>query len=382
MRNKLVIRNGIVFVVIAILCVVAGRDFLRMHKPDPINTSNQGISEIVMLSEYSPGLKGTAADTEVYILRGEKPGGSFLLLGGTHPNEIAGMLNAVSYIENARVESGTLYIIPRANNSGYTHTSPLWGMMDIFDFQLPDGSVREFRVGTRLANPIHQWPDPNYYNGNSGRELKHDEVAEVRNLNRNHPGNANGTLIEKVNYGIFNLINTEKIDILYDAHEAGPEFLRVNYLIAHERAMPIGSMAVMDTNLEGHPFAIDLSGATSYGLSHRALGDNTEALATLFETLNPAQGSSRTKMSRELLLGGFDKNYVEITNRGLLSSGELTTEGSSINKRTASHMVMSSALMNAFSESNPDKPIKVSNMPSYDDFITKGLENILKPINN
>jgi hypothetical protein len=45
-------------------------------------------------------------------------------------------------------------------------------------------------------------------------------------------------------------------------------------------------------------------------------------------------------------------------------------------------MVMSSALMNAFSESNPDKPIKVSNMPSYDDFITKGLENILKPINN
>jgi hypothetical protein len=87
-------------------------------------------------------------------------------------------------------------------------------------------------------------------------------------------------------------------------------------------------------------------------------------------------------MSRELLLGGFDKNYVEITNRGLLSSGELTTEGSSINKRTASHMVMSSALMNAFSESNPDKPIKVSNMPSYDDFITKGLENILKPINN
>ena len=39
MRNKLVIRNGIVFVVIAILCVVAGRDFLRMHKPDPINPS-------------------------------------------------------------------------------------------------------------------------------------------------------------------------------------------------------------------------------------------------------------------------------------------------------------------------------------------------------
>jgi len=382
MRNKIVVRNIIVFIGVVALCVISGKDFLRMHKPDPISTSNPGISEIVMLSEYSPGLKGTAADTEVYILRGEKPGGKFLILGGTHPNEIAGMLNAVCYIENARVESGTLYIIPRANNSGYTHTCPLWGMMDIIDFQLPDGSVREFRVGTRLTNPIHQWPDPNYYYGNSGRELKHSEVAEIRNLNRNYPGDVNGTLTEKVNYGIFNLINTEKIDIIYDAHEAGPEFLRVNYLIAHEKAMSVGSMAVMNTNLQGHPFAVDISGATSYGLSHRALGDNTEAMATLFETLNPAQGSRRTKMSRELVLGGFDKNYVEITNRGLLSSGELTEAGISINERTANHMVMCRELMNAFSESNPDRPIIVSNMPSYDDFINKGLENILQPINS
>ncbi|MDR7870241.1 MAG: hypothetical protein RIN55_05230 [Tissierellaceae bacterium] len=382
MNNKQISKNIIVLIVVIAICIISGRDFLRMHKPDPIATSNPNLTEIRMLSDYSPGLKGTASDTEVYIIEGENPGASMLILGGTHSNEIAGMFSAVTYIENARMEAGTLYVIPRANNSGYTHTAPLWGMMDIIDFKLPDGSVREFRVGTRLTNPIHQWPDPNYYSGNSGRELKHEEVAEVRNLNRNHPGDEHGTLTEKVNYGISNLINTEGIDLLYDAHEAGPEFLRVNYLIAHERAMPVGSMAVMNANIEGLPFAVDLSGSTSFGLSHRALGDNTKALATLFETLNPVMGSRSGKMSRELVLGGIDDNYVNITNRGLLSSGELSTEGSSINQRTAYHMVMCRELMVAFTDANPDKPLVVADMPSYDDFINNGLENILLPINN
>lgn len=381
MKNKNNLMNIAIFLVVIAICIVAGNDFLRMHKLDPISSSNPYLTEIKMLSDYSPGLKGTAGDTEVYVIKGEKPGASMLILGGTHPNEIAGMFNAVTYIENAKMDAGTLYIIPRANNSGYTHTAPLWGMMDIIDFQLLDGSIREFRVGTRLTNPVHQWPDPNYYNGKSGRELKHGEIAEIRNLNRNHPGDLNGTLTEKVNYGISNLIKNENIDITYDAHEAGPEFLRVDYLIAHERAMPLASLAIMNANIEGLPFAVDISGKTSYGLSHRALGDNTDTFATLFETLNPVMGSRRGKMSRDLVLGGFDDNYVEITNRGLLSSGELTTEGSSINKRTAYHMVMCRELMTAFTEMNPGNPVIVSGMPSYDDFINKGLEGILQPIN-
>lgn len=382
MKEKFIVRNVIILVLVIAICFISGKDFLRMHETDPISTSNQAISEIKMLSDYSPGLIGTDADTEVYVLKGEKPGASMLILGGTHSNEIAGMLSAVTYIENAIVEEGTLYIIPRANNSGYTHTAPLWGMMDIIDFKLANGSVREFRVGSRLTNPINQWPDPNYFNGNSGRELKYGEVAEVRNLNRNHPGDISGTLTEKINYGISNLINTELIDITYDAHEAGPEFLRVNYLIAHERAMSIGSMAVMNANIEGLPFAIDISGSTSYGLSHRALGNNTETLATLFETLNPAQGSRRGKMTKALVLGGFDDNYVQITDRGLLSSGELTTDGVSINKRSANHMVMCRELMTAFNDDSQDRKITIFNMPSYDDLINKGLENILLPINN
>ena len=382
MKNKQTISKIVVILLVIGLSFIAGKDFLRMHKTDPISKDNPNIKEIKMLSEYSSGLKGTAGDTEIYIIEGEKPGGKMLILGGTHPNEIAGPLNAIIFIENAKVEEGTLYIIPRANNSGFTHTGPLWGMLDYMDFQLADGSKREFRVGTRLTNPIHQWPDYNYYHGASNRELKHTEVSELRNFNRNHPGDENGTLTERINYGVYNLINSENIDITYDAHEAGPEFLQVNHLIVHDRAMPLASTAVMNANIDGLPFKVEIAGAESLGLSHRSLGNTTETLAVLFETLNPLQGMRRGKMSKELVLGGFDDNYVELTNRGLLNSGELYTEGESINKRVGYHMVMCNELMSAFTDFNEDKPISVSNMPSLDDIINDGLENYLLPINN
>ena len=72
-------------------------------------------------------------------------------------------------------------------------------------FQLSDGSTREFRIGTRISNPVHQWPDPNYRLNTSKRELRHDEIAEIRNLNRNHHGLEEGYLTEMVCYAIYNL---------------------------------------------------------------------------------------------------------------------------------------------------------------------------------
>lgn len=382
MKNKQFIFNVAILVAVALVCTAAGIDFMRMHVPEQIVTTNPNIAETKMLSDYSPTLKGTEADTAIFVLKGEKPGGSMLILGGTHPNETAGVLSAVTYVENARVEAGTVYIIPHTNSSGFTHTAPTRGQMDICSFTLEDGSTREFRMGTRLTNPVHQWPDPNYYDGKSGRELKYGETPEIRNLNRSHPGDPNGTLTERISYGLYKLITEEKIDVTYDAHEAGPEFLRVNYMIAHERAMPVGSMAVMNANLAGLPVQIDLSGKDSFGLSHRSLGDNTDSLMTLFETLNPAMGTMHGKVTEDLVLNGISDNYVKATKMGRLSSGELTEEGSPMSKRTAFHMVMCRELAVSFSEANPDKPITITGMPSYDDYINKGIGGILLPLNS
>ncbi|MEG1774470.1 MAG: hypothetical protein RR320_06430, partial [Oscillospiraceae bacterium] len=214
---------------------------------------------------------------------------------------------------------------------------------------------------TRLTNPVHQWPDPNYRFNRSGRELKHDEVAEIRNMNRNHPGVEDGYLTEAVCYGIYNLIKTENIDLVYDGHEAGPEFARVNYVIAHERAMTMASSAVMNCNILGLPHKVDISGKSSYGLSHRSLGDNTEALCTLFETLNPVMGPCHDKVTEELVKGGVSPNYVKISDKGgILTSCAMTDAGSPIEERVAYHFAMATELLTALGEYYPGKEVVVT----------------------
>ena len=81
----------------------------------------EGVTGSFMLSEYLPALKGTYGDTTVYVMEGKTDGPSMLVLGGTHPNEPSGHMAAISLVEHCTVDSGTLYVIPRANNSAFTH---------------------------------------------------------------------------------------------------------------------------------------------------------------------------------------------------------------------------------------------------------------------
>ena len=105
----------------AAIVYLAGQ-FLSMREVEPIYPG-PGVTEIKMLSDWYPGLEGTAGDTEVYVLEGEQEGDSMLVLGGTHPNEPSGLVAAVLLIENAQPEAGTLYVIPRTNNSAFTYNS-------------------------------------------------------------------------------------------------------------------------------------------------------------------------------------------------------------------------------------------------------------------
>ncbi len=380
--------NIIVLVVAAAVAFGAGSDFKAMQQPDEIYTGNPALTSIKKLSDYNKNLLDTPGDTDIYVLDSGVPGGKALIYGGTHSNETAAVLNAITYIENAEVKQGTLYVIFAANQSAFSATLPLRGQMAYMQFDLPDGSIRKVRMGSRLTNPVHQWPDPNYRLNSSGRVLKQNEIAEIRNLNRNHPGMQEGYLTEMICYGMRNLIDTEGIDLIYDGHEASSEFLRVNYLIAHNRAMNLGSTAIlnasldamMEGNLDGYPFKVDLSGATSLGLSHRALGDTTDALATLFESLNPVMGFCHGKVDEALVKDGKSENYVKITDLGLLSSGELTPEGSPIEQRTGYHMEMSRQLIHAMGELDPEKTITVSGLPSFTDMVSDGLESTLKPL--
>ena len=75
-------------------------EFLYQFNVEPI-FKGPGVTSTKMLSDYNPFLKGTNGDSKVYVLDSGKPGATFVIMGGTHPTEPAGLLAAVMFVENA-----------------------------------------------------------------------------------------------------------------------------------------------------------------------------------------------------------------------------------------------------------------------------------------
>ena len=380
---KIRVLNIVVFIVALLFAVPASVDFLKMHKKEEI-AENPNLTEVKMLSAYAPRLKGTDLDTEVYFFDSGVEGGTFLILGGTHPNESAGMLSAVALIENIEVTEGRVIIIPRTNNSGFTHTSPLDGMQDFFTLTLSDGSERSFRVGNRLTNPVDQWPDVNYYEGTSGRTIYGTENPEVRNVNRLYYGTEDGVLTEQVCYGIYNLINEEGVDLTMDTHEGSPEFLyldctMVNMKRDNTKAMSIASDMALSMNFDDLDMRVEYSGVTSYGLSHRSLGDNTDSMMTLMETYNPSMGPLHGKMDDDLIINGNEPNYYEAHKDGYIYF-QVPEDGYPLIERVARHIACIEYLSEAYSWEYPEKAISFTGLGDYYTIVEGGFEKLLKPI--
>ncbi|MDD7162292.1 MAG: hypothetical protein SPF69_10030 [Candidatus Ornithospirochaeta sp.] len=380
---KIRVLNIVVFIVALLFAVPASVDFLKMHKNEEI-AENPNLTEVKMLSAYAPRLKGTDLDTEVYFFDSGVEGGTFLILGGTHPNESAGMLSAVALIENIEVTEGRVIIIPRTNNSGFTHTSPLDGMQDFFTLTLSDGSERSFRVGNRLTNPVDQWPDVNYYEGTSGRTIYGTENPEVRNVNRLYYGTEDGVLTEQVCYGIYNLINEEGVDLTMDTHEGSPEFLyldctMVNMKRDNTKAMSIASDMALSMNFDDLDMRVEYSGVTSYGLSHRSLGDNTDSMMTLMETYNPSMGPLHGKMDDDLIINGNEPNYYEAHKDGYIYF-QVPEDGYPLIERVARHIACIEYLSEAYSWEYPENAISFTGLGDYYTIVEGGFEKLLKPI--
>lgn len=365
-----------ILLAISIACIVtAANSFLGMRAEEPI-VKGPGVAEVRMLSDYFGDLKGTMGDTEIYVLKGDQPGGSMLVLGGTHPNEPSGLLTAVMLIENAKLDKGTLYVIPRANKSGFTHNDPQEGAPQRFTIKTPFGE-RWFRYGSRATNPIHQWPDPEVYiHAASGQTLS---GSETRNLNRGYPGRADGTFTEKVCFGITELIRKENISISIDLHEASPEYPVINAIVAHEDAMPIASEVVMNLEFEGVTIGLEPSPVNLHGLTHRELGDYTDTLAVLMETANPSQGRLRGKTDENLVMTGKDKYYVRAKALGRLFV-PFDENGHPLEERVGRHITSIVEFSKVFSTYNPDREISIQNLPAYADIQEKGIGSYLLPV--
>ncbi|MFO1185813.1 MAG: hypothetical protein U1E56_13675 [Bauldia sp.] len=366
------------------IAIAAGAIFVSMWQAEPI-VAGPGVTRQLMLGNIERSLYGGPGDTPVFELEGEKPGASILVLGGTHPQEIAGMIAATLIVENVKVKQGKITVVPQANRSGFTWTEPMEAYRHHIDFKLPDGKgTRWFRVGMRLANPVDQWPDPDLFvHYPTGEQMV---GHESRNLNRNHPGREDGWLVARVSHGLTQI--AAQSSMTFDQHEAQPEYSVVNAFVAPERAYELAGLAQgkLASNRSARiPITMQKSPVNLHGLSHREFNDFTDTLAVLAETANPAMGRFRGKLSDELVVGGKDANYVAAAK---LKSDNPTLgrlfvrfdeNGWPLDVRVARHLASIQAIINAYNDLHPENPLVVENYPDYRAVVEKGIGAFLQP---
>lgn len=365
-------------IVIALALVVTVVSAMKFAPPGPDELEvhpSYSISRVAKLSEYNAALEGTAGDTPVLIYEGAEPGGAMLVVGGAHPDEPAGTVAALILAENVAITQGKLVVIPYANASGFTHNLPQEGHPSEYTLHAPGGD-RTVKYGSRLTNPVHQWPDPTVY----VEKVSHQKLAgtEARNLNRAYPGVEDGSLTERVAYAITQLIIDEAIDVSIDLHESSPEYPVNNAIVAHERAFDVAAISTLDLEMEGVQINIEPSPPTLRGLSHREWGDNTDTLALLLESPNPSQGRLRGVTDAELVVGGVDPMYIKASERGRLYV-PYTDEGTPLAMRAGRHLASVQAIAAAYSMMAPDRTIAICGLPSYYDMLENGAGAYLNP---
>lgn len=370
--SKHIISASIYIVIMIAICIYSGITFLQIRELEELYPS-ESLTEVKMLSDYFPGLAGTNGDTEVYIFKGQKEGGSCLVLGGTHGNELGSYMAGITLLENVKVDQGTLYVIPRTNRSGLTCNDPGDAAPDRVHIETKSG-IRWFKYGSRASNPIDQWPDPDaYIHAASGQTLS---GSEVRNINRAYPGRPDGSFTEKIAYGVAELIRTENIDMTIDLHEASPEYPNIDSTVAHEKAMPVASVGIMNMMMNGVNIKLEPSPKNLHGLTHRELGDYTDTLPLLMETCNAAQGRCRGATNEHLAVTGQDKCYEILVDYGLLYV-PYDENGHPLEERVGRHLQGIIDYTKAFGKVNPDKPIVISNIPTYKELMSGSLGNYL-----
>jgi hypothetical protein len=362
----------ICFSVFALMVAIfAAWIFRAMQEAEPI-VAGPGVTTQRMLSAVEPSLAGGPGDTPVFELAGT-PGGTMLILGGTHPQEIGGVMTAILMVENARVARGRLIVVPQANRSGFTHTDPMEAYLHRYEIETPSGP-RWFRVGMRLTNPAHQWPDPDVFVHQPS--LERMVGHETRNLNRNHPGLAHGWLTARVSHALTAL--AKEAALVLDLHEAQPEYPVINTIVAHENAFETAATASAMLQARRIPIGLSASPKNLHGLSHREFGDHAKAQAILTESANPAMGRFRGRTGEALVVEGRDPNYVRAAALKRLFVG-FDERGWPLRLRVARNLASIKEILDAYNDLNPQSPIVVENIPDYNEVVTRGLGAFLKP---
>lgn len=368
------IRKAVIVAFGLLLLATSGWSFHRSRTLAEPVVLGPGVTEVRRLSDWFDGVRGTANDCWVYILDSGVPGGTALVLGGTHPEEPAGRLAAWLLVENAVMEEGRLLVVLSANRSASTVTRV--GGAYPPDFTIPtDWGERTFRLGDRWSNPLDQWPDPEVYIHWPSRQYL--AWMDVRNLNRAWPGRPTGTLTERTTHAFMELIRAEGVDLFVDLHEAELQYPVISTIVTHESGQELATFVSMMLSDEEFNMGMEYSPPTLHGLSHREVGDHSGAVSLLFEAPQPFLDATRGRTTREQLLTGKDEFVVKAGQAGLLFE-KIDENGWPIDVRVGRHTSAILRTLEAWTELNPERPLAVRDVPRYAEVIGRGTGHWLR----
>ncbi|MDO5016017.1 MAG: succinylglutamate desuccinylase [Eubacteriales bacterium] len=361
----------IILVVVLLLTGLAGYMFYEQRNYKETVVVSEGITEVKKLSNYSDSIKGSVNDTNVYIFDSGKEGGTFLICGGTHAEEPACNLAALVFAENLKVTQGRIIVINRINISGSLATRMGEAYPRYYHIETPWG-VQKFRFGDRCCSPLDSWPDPEVYIHYDSRQNLAN--VDIRNTNRSWPGRPNGLIAERTTYAIMELIRQEDVDYVLDFHEAELEYPVENTIVTHERGNEVAAMTsmILSANVFDVPIGMEFSPKELHGLSHREIGDASNAVSYLAEVAEPMLDRIRGITDEELLLSGKDRFVMEAGKAGLLYA-PIDEDGWHIDKRVARHVKTALTIIESNNMMNPDQTILVEGMPSYEEMMSNGV---------
>jgi hypothetical protein len=152
----------------------------------------------------------------------------------------------------------------------------------------------------------------------------------------------------------------------------------ISTIVTHERGQELATfVSMMVSDFEGFNIGTEFSPKNLHGLSHREVGDYSNAISLLFEAPEPFLDATRGRTTREQLLTGKDEFVVKAGEHGLLFE-KIDENGWPIDVRVGRHTSTILQTMESWTFDNPDRALVCRNVPRYADVVQKGLGHYLR----
>jgi hypothetical protein len=174
------------------------------------------------------------------------------------------------------------------------------------------------------------------------------------------------------------LIRREKVDVAIDLHEAELQYPVINTIVTHQKGQDMATMVSMTlTDLEGFQIGTEFSPLNLHGLTHREIGDHSQAVSLLFEAPEPFLDATRGRTNADVLLSGQDEFVVKAGKHGLLFA-PIDEKGWPIALRVGRHTSSVAQTLETWSEDNPERAIVATGIPRYAELVKHGVGHFLR----